>query len=305
MSAVPEIIKRGSDQPRSQREELLAFARQLDRIGRDAEEFLSGQLQLLQKSIVEFEQEKAAWRRQIRRESSQINREREELNRLRELIGSGASTSSADPQIQRSKAAAAAARKSGTAPLRLLLQPSAASPMQVSLLFFEISKLNRDMGGPGVQFEVADVRMQKRGLLSRHTDPESQAEIYEFHGFPRVPLKARGTHATLDEDTADRVEDWITFKSQMLQSSLADGDLAALCRKSVPIKRSPENRSFILEATRRADPERSRELARFADASSLQFGRTRIDAVNQQQLRLESCVERLSNATGLRVQIEP
>ena len=305
MNAVKVDTKRSGDQSHETRQDLLKLAKQLDRFGHNVEEFLCGQLAQLQRSIAEFEQEKAAWRRQIRRESQQLSRERQELDRLREQNDVGTSAALPDPRIQRRKAADEASRKGGTNPVRLLLQPSAASPMQVSLLFFEISMLNREMGGPGLQFEVADVRLPRKRMLTRNPDPDCCTQIYEFHGFPSVPLTARGSHVSLDVDNTERVADWISFKSQLLQSALADGDLAALCRKATPVKRSAETRSFILEATRRPDPERLKELEPSGGSSALLLGRPLGDAVRQQVLRLEVCFEKLSSDTGLRAQIGP
>lgn len=286
------------------RQSLLEMARQLDRFGREAEEFLCGQYELLDRCITEFEQEKAAWRRQLRRETIQLAQQREELEVFRSQRPNESPSNPPDPAARRQAEAEEAARRSGDAPLRLLLQPRSATPMQVSVLFFEISKLNRDMGGRGVHFEVSEVRIPRKKLLTLSADPDSDFEIYEFHGFPAVPLKARGRHVTLESDLSDRLLQWINFKARLFQTSLVKGDLAAICRKSIPVRRSAEIRSFILEATRPLSPDQSLE----SESSRFSFGRTPAQTlpefIRQQTLRLESCVDRFAHDTGLKVQIE-
>jgi hypothetical protein len=282
---------------------LLNFARRLDRFGRDAEQFVSQQLEQLEIAINEFERDKAAWRRQLRRESSQLAEQREQLEQLRESLGDGVSGSEYRVRFKR-ELAERDARKSGTAPIRVLLQPHAASSMQVAVLLFEISKLNRDMGGQGVRFEVAEVRGPRRRLLARNVPAESGAEIFELHGFPTLPLVARGNHVTLDVDITDRVEEWILFKTRLLQSALADGDLVTHYSRCRPVERNEETRRFIREATRPQERRNSRENEPDPYSGAALLPGSQIDVVRQQILRLESCYDRLHGDSGLVAQAD-
>lgn len=289
------------DDSRDTRQRLLELARQLDRFGRQSEEFICRQLEQLERAVEEFERERDAWRRQLRRETAQLARQREELDRLRQTVSSQSSASPVtEPAFGQQAALDQAARRSGIASVRLLLQPQQASPLQVGVLLFEISKLNRDMGGPGVTFELAEVRMARKGLLSRNTE---SSEIYEFHGGPAVPLKARGNHVVLDPDNTDRVENWIAFKSQLLRTSLVNTELAALNRRATAVTRTPEMRAFAQEATRRKALERSWDREPSGHATAALYCSTPLDIARQQVLRLESCCERLSADTSLRAHV--
>ena len=288
------------------RQRLLELARSLDRMGRQTENFLCGQLQQLAASLEEFEREKAAWRRQLRRESADLARQRDELEQLRSDLASkgGGQSILSESGTKRRKSAEHAARKSGEAPLRLLLQPNQATALQLGVLFFELSKLNRDMGGKGVRFEIADVRGPKKGLLSRQVQVDTGSAIYEFTGFPTEPLKARGSHVVLEADNTDRVEQWISFKAQALQTRLAEGDLLKESRGFRSLERSPEIWAFIRDALRRP----SSDLCwgdddQMPSARSLLAG-PQVNCILQQVLRLDSCFERLGHDAGLKAQIE-
>ena len=176
--------------------------------------------------------------------------------------------------------------------------------MQVSALLFEISKLNRDLGGQGVRFEIAEVRQPKKKLLSRKSDADSAGEIFEIHGFSALPLKARGNHVTLDVDITERVENWIAFKSRLLQSALAAGDLAAVYRKSKVVERGTETRSYLREATRGQDNAASKEPESIRYTTGALMAASAGDCIRQQVLRLESCCERLCQDAGLQAMIE-
>jgi hypothetical protein len=75
----------------TEHQQVLQLARSLDAIGRRTEEFLCEQLGQLERAIDEFEAEKAAWRRQHRRESQELARQREEIDRLMKSQGRFAS----------------------------------------------------------------------------------------------------------------------------------------------------------------------------------------------------------------------
>ena len=286
------------------RQQLLELARHLDRFGRHAEQFLCQQLDEFEQAVDEFEREKAAWRRQLRRESNQLARQREEIAQLASVTSSRRTAGTLDAAsalvLQQQQYADAAARKSGEAPITLLLQTRDASPMQVGLLMFEVSKLNREMGGRGLTFEVAAVRTPKKSLLSRDSGTRASEEILELTGFSSLPLAARGRHVTLDVDVTDRIEDWIAFKSRLIQSSLGTDDLATAYQKYRTVKYDGQSRFIISEATRRVEDAVFQEHSRSGYSSAALFANTPIDSVQQQVLRLESCYERLQGDCGLR-----
>jgi hypothetical protein len=285
------------------RRQLLEFARHLDRFGRDTEDFLSRQLEQLERAIDEFERDKAAWRRQLRRESSQLADQREQLERMKSTTGKRSRKSRDGATTQRGTAEVTA-RKSGEAPMRILVQPRRASPMQVGVLLFELSKLNRDMGGQGIRFEIAEVRAPKKRLLGPKVETGTGTDIMELSGFPTLPLKARGSHVVLDADLTDRVEEWILFKTRLLQSALAEGELAVSFRRCRVIERRADTRTFIREATQHHGQTNSRENEPDPYSGAAVFANTQIDVVRQQVLRLESCYERLNKDSGLLAQIE-
>ncbi|HIK94189.1 MAG TPA: hypothetical protein EYG03_19770 [Planctomycetes bacterium] len=165
---------------------------------------------------------------------------------------------------------------------------------------FEISKLNRDMGGRGLTFDVASVRTARRSFLSRKVGTGSEEEILELTGSSTLPLTARGRHVTLDVDVTERIENWIAFKSRLIQSSLGNGDLAAVFKKYRTVKHDGRSRCIISEASGRVDDAVSHEHDRSGYSSAALFANTPMDSVQQQVLRLESCYERLLNDSGLR-----
>lgn len=286
------------------RQELLDLARNLDRLGRNTQELLCRQLDQLAREIDEFEREKAAWRRQLRRECSQIAEQRKELERLCAITQGDSNAPLTSRHGMRQQAADSAARQSCDAPLRLLLNPGKATPGQVGALLFEISKLNRDLGGQGVRFEIAEVRQPKKRLLARKSKPEADEAIFELHGFSTLPLKARGNHVTLDVDLTERVEVWIAFKSQLLQSALTESDLATTFRQFSPVEQGTETRVFVREATRSPTKPQLMEQEAGRDATGALIAASVINSVRQQVLRMESCCERLAQDTGLAAQIE-
>lgn len=281
---------------------LLELARQLDRLGRAADDFLSQQLQQFERAITEFEREKAAWRRQLRRESRELAQEREELQKQRKelLSGSRAKDAIALPDSRTASAIAASVRASQDAPLRILLRPGKATSRQVGLLFFELSKLNCEMGGRGLGLEVLDIRQgAKRGLLRRRAE-EGNNEILALKGFSVIPLAARGTHVTLDVDLSDRIENWIAFKLRLLNSKLLDSKLAAEFSKCRAAEH-PESWSFVSDATRHGN---EYDMPDTGYSSLAMLPNTPFDSIQQQFDRVESCCEALQHGTGLQFHVE-
>jgi len=291
----------------TQQQQLLLLARRLDTIGQRTEQFLCQQLDQLERAIDEFEGEKAAWRRQLRRESHELARQRDEVQQLLETSISGSAGTVDGTRVSariKRNAAEAESRQSGAAPLRLLLQPGTATTMQVGLLMFEISKLNRDLGGRGLRFEVDDVRIPKKKLLARMTRSEGDGEILELTAFPILPLAGRGAHVALDIDLTDRIEDWITFKSRLLQSSLVNTDLADVFRNCSSVKHHGRSGSVVKEAARCVESNTTQHAYQSEYPSAALWANSSVEAIQQQMARLENCYARLSLDSGLIVHIE-
>jgi len=297
----------GDFEATQRQQQVLQRARSLDAIGRRTEEFLCEQLDQLERAIEEFESEKSAWRRQYLRESQELARQRDEVERLMDSHvseASGIRYSSAVTGRMKKASAETDARFSGVDPLRLLIQPGKASAMQVGLLMFEISKLNRDMGGRGLRFEIDDVRIPKRGLLARITGSEASEQILELTVFPAVPLSARGTHVAFDVDLTDRLEDWITFKSHLLQTSLVNTSLIEVFRNSRSAKDEQQPNNAVKEAVRNAESKRSAQSHQTDSSSTAFWAVSSIDAIRQQMARVDNCYERLSIESGLFMHVE-
>lgn len=298
-----EQIRESSQQSRA---DILDLARQLERLGHGAEQFLIRQFEQLEQAIDEFEQEKAAWRRQLRRETAQLARERADIERLKDSASSphpgSADKGQSDAQIKQ-EAARRTARKTADAPIRLLLQPHKASPMQVGLLLFEISKLNRDMGGHGLRFEVTDARQPVRKLLERTSGVTCRGEILEITGFSSLPLAARGRHVELDVDITERLENWIAFKSRLIQTALVNKDLAAAFDRGKPADHRKNGAGIIRIASQRVDDAMSLDYDQNAYTGGPLFVSSSLDAIRQQIDRLDGCLERLGQDSGLQAHI--
>lgn len=293
--------------PQSQHQKMLLLARRLDTMGRRTEKFLCEQLDQLKLAIDEFESEKAAWRRQFQRESHELAQQRDEIQHLRAENSSGAPR--AIDAARRSarmlrELAEVNARKSGADPFRFLIQPGKASTMQVSLLMFEISKLNRDLGGRGLRFEIEDVRAPGKRLFVRMSGSGCDGEIVELTAFPTRPLSGRGSHVALDVDNTDQLEDWITFKSRLLQSSLVNSNLGQIFGNCKSVKHIGKSGRVVREAARRAESNGSGNNHDSDYPSALMWAGTSVTAIQQQVARLENCYERLSIDCGLSIHVE-
>ena len=293
-----------TQQPQPQ---LLLLARRLDTIGRRTEQFLCQQLDQLERAIEEFECEKAAWRRQLRRESHELARQRDEVQQLLETNVSGSPLAVDVGRVSarmKRDIADAEARKSTVAPLRLLIQPGSATTMQIGLLMFEMSKLNRDLGGRGLRYEIDDVRIPKKRLLARMTRSDCDEEILELTAFPKLPLAGRGTHVALDIDLTDRLEDWIMFKSRLLQSSLVNTDLEQVFRSGKSVKHHRQSSCVVKEATYCANGSRPQSVNPSDYPCATWWANTSVDAIQQQVARLENCYKQLSIESGLFIHVE-
>lgn len=285
-------------------QQLLAIARRLDRLGRSTEQFLCQQLEQLERAIDEFECERAAWQRHFKRESTQLAVQQEEFEQLLQAHASSASESHGSTVVsmqQRQEIADRASSRSGDAPLRLLLQPGDATQMQIELLLFEMSKLNREMGGLGLRFEIDNVSVPRKRILGRKENPPSCGEIIELTAFSRLPLTARGRHVALDVDVTDRLIHWIAFKSRLIRSTLVDTKLALLYKKSRSMGSRGRTRGVVHEAIRRVGDAKDLRKSEYPSAGLLTRS---YDALHQQAARLESCYQQLQIDSGLRAHVE-
>ena len=299
MSVTSTETDTGAEESQKSRRQLLQLARRLDRFGAGAEEFLTRQCEQLERCIEEFEREKSAWRRQLRRESRKLVCEREHLEQLRDELSADVRRTESLPVHGPGKDPdAVQARAHGTAGIRILLSPNEAGPRQVGLLLFEISKLNREMGGRGLTYDLTEVRIPGRRLFRRCL-PAATGRILEITGTSVVPLAARGTHVSLDVDISDRVEVWIAFKTRLLQARLTNDDLAVEFRKGSSVT-DHESGSVLREAVQHVDA----GIDAMAYSSGSLFPYAPLDSVRQQLERLEGCCESLRNETGLLVHID-
>ncbi|MCA9036148.1 MAG: hypothetical protein KDA91_13520 [Planctomycetaceae bacterium] len=291
----------------STRQQLLELAHSLDRIGKQAEQFLAGQLDQLAKEIEEFEHEKAAWRRQYRRESTELSTQRDEIERLRKLAGS--SPMPEDSVARKRASIEETVRKSGIAPLRLLVVPSQATSQQLGVFLCELTRFNKDLGGRGLRFELSGAYRPRKRLLGRATDPEMASTLLEFHVFPAVPLKARGAHVQLEDDNTDRVEEWISWKIRVLQAGVTKEDLDREMRRMQPHDRNRQIQEYAREAARRPESELCSLEETFTAAGmssgSFVLPDSHTDFVRKQILRLQGVAERLFDDFNMRIQICP
>ena len=285
----------------SRSQQVLNLARKLDRFGRTAEDFLCEQFAKLEREVEEFERDKAAWRRQLKRESSQLVRLKNELEQRQAAgVTPGNKGDSVSQPNRPHQAAAEVARTTGSAPIRLLLRPQDATSTQVGLFMFELSKLNRELGGRGLRFEIAEVRVPAKRRFRRSETATTSTKILELTGHSALPLVPRGAHVALDVDVSDRIHDWIEFKTRLIQSDLIDSDLATAFDSGSRVG-DTDLCATIREASRRADDVGGHTTG-YSSASL--FANTPIDSVQQQLDRLKNCYESLKRSCGLQVHID-
>jgi hypothetical protein len=292
---IPTIAEKSPPQL-NERQRVLELAGKLNRIGRKSERFLSMQLQQLELAMVDFERERAAWRRQQQRETQQLEQLRDQL--LKQRQHAACSTETAPPPdraAQQDLPITHAALATGSAPLRVLLQPGSASRMQIGLLMFEASKLNREMGGEGVRFEIKDCR----SCPDNHSPDQPQRKnrdrttLLEFEAF---------SHARLIGSRSE-VRVWEAYKSSLLMSSLSNSGLDIDFKSGTPAPRRDTVRELGTDAAHRA-----------FEANSKCFDEDRVHgpafrakggagAIQQQLNRLESLVGLLKRDHGLLIHV--
>jgi len=279
------------ESPSNERARVLELARQLNRIGRSTERFLSMQLQQLELAIADFEHERAAWRRQQQRESAQL----EELrNQLLQQQQDSVSRSNEQSPVTTDRPASEKRLSSrvrqevaatGGGPLRVLLQPGSASRMQIGLVMFEASKLNREIGGEGVRFEVKDCRT--------YSGSGETSTILEFEVF---------SHARLIGSPRE-LQIWETYKSGLVMSSLLHPALESDFKKGTAAPRDSSVRSLGTDAASRAFEANARSFAEDRVHGPAFQATGGMDAVRQQLGRLESLVDLLKRDHGLLVNV--
>lgn len=301
------------DTTESSRSDVLEMARQLDRFGRRAEQFLSFQLQLLERSIDEFEQEKLAWRRQQQREQSQLEKLRQEVALERRSAGregafpglrgvSRLTTASGGLPEHRELAPATPeelARQSSVNPIRILMHPGSAGADAIASWMFEFSRLSLEIGGGGTRFEIVESRLPPRRLFGRR----ESGVIVELDAFSCLSLTEAATQGTFEVDKSEHLECWIAFKSQLLQSSLIKSELETAFRDSRIEARHMASRTLMTDAIRQAAQATLNgvdEHRHLRTAFRVSHG---IDSVRQQLERLESRTETLLSQHGFRVHV--
>ncbi len=312
MNAISSEIGQMAAPTRDDKSQILEMARSLDRIGRRADQFLSQQLTQLQIAVENLDREKSTWRRQHRREVMQLQKQREELIRLRLSSGQaiGDSRVSADPlQIEIPEdldaargtvpqSPAQAAEESGTNPVRILLQPGSANAAQIGMLLLEFSNLNRESGGSGVRFELAESRLPR----SRWYGNSSPGVVVELEGFSLLPLTDSAVQGVLEIDTSEYLDSWVAFKTQIVQSWLTSQELDVSYSRATVAPRHLESRALILEAASRAAEAAAVTRDHHYTRPAFRAGR-RLDAVWLQTARLEHCVDCLVSECGLRIHV--
>ena len=260
--------------PRQSQAQVLETARELDRLGRRIERFLSLQLQQLEMAMASFDRERAAWQRQKQREHAELEKGRKELATTQEkhkaqrkgtkrffgwgrdseqrssvLFDTDAQIMLNDTVIMEDDMGAAG---TGTAPLKLLIQPGSVGEMRLGVLLLEISRLNRELGGGGVRFEMSACRVPRKRGKSSGADEEENDAIVQLEAFSWTPLVAFEGERNAKRFQED-VVNWERFKNAMLLTSLIDHELAQHFRSTKEADRDNPARALVLDAARRVD----------------------------------------------------
>ncbi len=278
------------------RQELLEVARRLDQTGKRVERFMSMQLQQLEIAIDDFNREREAWRRQRDREAEELKVHKGTATVLQESAHEGSSAIQEHigaPSLK--KNANLDENGSATSPLCLRIHPNKATAMQVGLLLFEISKLNREFGGGGVRYEVIEVRTSKVTPDVAH--PTSNVYI-AIEAFSLAPLVA------YDGTPSSQVQAWQRFKSEVVMSSLTDKTLDKDFKKTVKIARDHDVAAFAFEATRRAENANNKCDSTQKDLPRGFKPRKPVKGTSSQQLkRVEEIVRYLKNECELKMHV--
>ena len=275
----------GTEDLQLYQEELLDNARNLDHFGRRFERYMSMQLQKLEVAIDRFEREKEAWNRQRERELEELTSKRPiAVNQASENRQAHTKPIANVPQTNSSNS---------SAPLLLLIQPGEVSSMQLGLLLFEISKMNREFGGGGVRFEVSSVKLPKK--VNKRTDAKP---IIGIEAFSFVPL------LSYDGSPAREMASWENFKSKLLMSSLLDANLLKSFKKCVSAPRDHDSVVMANESTLRAEHATTKCEATSMNRYEGFFSKKKDQHPKQQQLqRVEDIFRYLNKEYKLRMHL--
>lgn len=275
----------------SELQQMLTLARELERHGRRAERFITTQLQQLELAVADLDRERAAWLRQKERETQVLEDMRLEIGQLKKKQKGKTDRSPAVVAVSKPAVplrGSAAETSLGSAPLRVLLQLGSASNTQVGLLLFEISKLNREIGGQGVRFEIKDCRLHQAdsalgriGLIKR----PAEAVVLELEGFSYARL--------IDAEEAQAI--WAGFKSYIVKSSLVRQELDDVFRKGTPTARDHSARHSVSDAAHRAFEANTKCYDDSRSLGPILRAAGTTDAVHQQLHRIEQLMAVLEN----------
>lgn len=163
--------------------------------------------------------------------------------------------------------------------------------MQLGLLMFEISKINREFGGGGVRFEVSSVKLPKK--MSKRSDVEP---IFAIEAFSFVPL------VSYDGSPAREMVSWGNFKSKLLMSSLLDPNLLKSFKKCVTVPRGHDSLVMANESTLRAEHATTKCEATSMNQYEGLFSKKRDHHPQKQQLqRVEGIFRYLNKEYNLRM----
>lgn len=331
---------------------MLTTARDLDRLGRRVERFLSMQLKQLEISIARFDREREAWLRRRQAELAQIEQSRQALadawedlkahrgdrgvsgesvdtsklparppdtilsQGLKRMFQSGAASETSPPDGPELKTmedlavdSGEDAAGTGSAPLKLLLDPGTASEEWLAGLLIEISKLNRELGGSGLRFELSHCRRTER-KRARPSSPGGPLTglLLELELYSRQPLIELGGGAHGSDVSGDLLV-WERYKSAMLLTSLIDRRLSRDFEKARASAGDASDRQRIAKLLHRAEDAIIRIEATRAPASLGAGGNAckhHTDAevrVRQQVTRLETVAAVIADECTSRVHV--
>ena len=185
-------------------------------------------------------------------------------------------------------------RRNTIRPLRLLLEPGLATEMQLAELFDELSKLYRQLGGPGVRFTVTDCRTWA-------PSPQPDAST-GGSSMVRCFVDVRGTpcpSAGMQSDNIDPVL-WNRFLSSLLIPLAFHDDLTGLYELGHRVEKNHDAGQTVSAAARRAATAYAAHNDSALASDTCEPG---IDAVTRQFRRLETLLRRLADEQHLAAEL--
>jgi hypothetical protein len=307
-------------------DDVLETARNLDRLGRRVERYLSMQLQHLEMAVARFDRERAAWKRQRQSELEHLEQSRreleaawEQLRAARQRRGDGNSgergkrlhrpVSDAPPSSSPTTPSEAPAAGTGSAPLKLLLDPGTAGEQWLGGLLLEFSKLNRELGGSGVRFELSRCRHPRTSPPSDAKEDGFQDLLLELELFSHQPLLPVKSDAETTGPSADLLN-WERFKSAMLLTPLVDRTLSKEFDRCRETPRDHPGKERVIKLLQQVNEANVRvvasppPLAWTGPASQAGQQHDHSDeAVRKQLRRVETVASVIANDCGLRLHV--